>query len=128
MTIVMMALAMAAAGCGDLPNQMAMNECQSRAADLADRRMNEAWISTKRIMQKADAERTTGESSAGPGYAAALLSSQRAWLVFRDAECRVESYEWRGGTMQPYTDSQCRSQLTQERTKQLKDLAISIGR
>ena len=54
------------------------------------------------------------------GTAAALLSSQRAWLQFRDAECRRIALGYRGGSMQPMQQSGCLAQLTDQRTRQLK--------
>ena len=126
--IMTMLMAAAAANCTDLPSQPAMNQCQQRMAEQADARLNQVWRTTRQVMAKADQEGRDGARLGGPGYAAALLASQRTWLAFRDAECLVESYEWRGGTMQTFVDAQCRTQVTNARTKQLRDLATSIGR
>jgi len=99
--------------CGDKPNQTAMTMCQKAEADRADAAMNTAWKQVYPAMQRLDRK---GQ----PGYAATLLASQRAWLAFRDSECRIESYEWRGGTMQPFTENQCRAEVTRTRTQQLR--------
>ena len=39
-----------------------------------------------------------------PGDEATLREAQRAWVAFRDAHCRLEGYEARGGTMEPLVD------------------------
>jgi len=91
--------------------------CQKAAATVADAEMNRVWTQVRATMQSAD--RSAGSSPAA-GNVAALLAAQRAWLTFRDAECRIESYEWRGGTMQPFTENQCLTQLTRSRTQQLR--------
>lgn len=118
--MIALLLMMAAGGCGDRPNQTAMTMCQKAAADAADVEMNQVWIRLRGVMQAAD--RSAGSNTAEAGNVAALLASQRAWLTFRDAECLVESYEWRGGTMQPFTANQCLTQVTRSRTQQLREM------
>jgi uncharacterized protein YecT (DUF1311 family) len=56
----------------------------------------------------------------GPGEEASLREAQRAWVAFRDAHCRLESYEARGGSMQPMLDAGCRATLTRARTAELR--------
>ena len=46
-----------------------------------------------------------------------LKQSQRAWLAFRDAEAE---FEGRGGTMAPTLRYATKTELTQQRIKQLK--------
>jgi uncharacterized protein YecT (DUF1311 family) len=57
-----------------------------------------------------------------PGYYQALLNAQRAWLKFRDAECRVAGYAMRGGTGEAMIVSSCMAEVTRARTKQLRDM------
>ena len=111
--LLLLLAAGAADTCGDKPNQTAMTMCEKAVADRADAEMNVAWKQVYPAMQRLD---RTQE----PGFSAALLASQRAWIAFRDAECRIESYEWRGGTMQPFTENQCRTEVTRTRTRQLR--------
>jgi uncharacterized protein YecT (DUF1311 family) len=114
-------LAAAASNCGAKDNQAAMNMCQAEVAARADRDMNRLWQQVYPVMQREDRDYDRpkmGDSE--PGFAAALLASQRAWLAFRDAQCRSESYEWRGGTMQPFRESQCLTDLTLTRIRQLR--------
>ncbi|WP_442679971.1 lysozyme inhibitor LprI family protein [Sphingomonas sp. ASY06-1R] len=125
-----MLLAAAAAGnCGDKDNQTAMSMCQAQVAAQADREMNRVWAQVYPVMQQADRDydRPKMGGNAEPGFAAALLASQRAWLAFRDAQCRIESYEWRGGTMQPFRESQCLTDVTLARTRQLRATLTSFN-
>jgi uncharacterized protein YecT (DUF1311 family) len=62
------------------------------------------------------------------GYFNALLESQRAWLKYRDAQCRFEGYLVRGGTAEPLMVNGCQEQLTKKRTQDLKSLLESYGR
>ena len=49
-----------------------------------------------------------------------LKQSQRAWLVFRDAEATFAADEARGGSMAPTIRYEIMAGLTQQRIKQLK--------
>ena len=55
-----------------------------------------------------------------PAAKSGLLKAQRAWLTFRDAECKLEAVGEAGGTAQPMIFDQCLSRLTQLRTEQLQ--------
>ncbi|WP_375271553.1 lysozyme inhibitor LprI family protein [Sphingomonas sp.] len=55
-----------------------------------------------------------------PSYSQALLNSQRAWLAYRDANCRVFSYEYRGGSAQALSSRVCLTRVTRARTAELR--------
>lgn len=111
----------ATSSCGDQPTQTGMTMCFGQAAERADADMNTVWKQIQSAMQRLDREADPADPRE-PGFAQALLTSQRAWLAFRDAECRIESYEHRGGSMQPATENQCMADVTKARTKQLRAL------
>ena len=48
-----------------------------------------------------------------------LQAAQRAWITFRDAECTYSTAASAGGSIHPMEVSQCLTELTEERTKQL---------
>ncbi|OHV89992.1 lysozyme inhibitor LprI family protein [Mesorhizobium sp. ORS 3428] len=48
-----------------------------------------------------------------------LQTAQRAWIAFRDAECAYATAGSEGGSIHPMEVSQCLTELTNERTKQL---------
>jgi len=54
------------------------------------------------------------------GAKARLVSAQRAWIAFRDAECTFQSSGDDGGTAAPMAIAACRTALTTDRTEQLK--------
>lgn len=116
MLAFLMILAAAASNCGDKPSQTAMMMCHAQVSDHADAAMNRVWKQVYVQMQRE--EPTTPRSDLG--FAPTLLAPQRAWMTYRDAECQIESYEWRGGSMQPFTYNQCTTALTQEHTRQLR--------
>jgi len=51
---------------------------------------------------------------------ARLISAQRAWIAFRDAECTFQSSGDDGGSAAPMVVAACRTTLTADRTAQLK--------
>ncbi|KQT31219.1 hypothetical protein ASG29_14670 [Sphingomonas sp. Leaf412] len=95
---------------------MEMNEQAGAAYTRADAAMNAQWKRTYAQMKRRE---VAGD---GFAYAAALLNSQRAWLAYRDAQCRIAAAEFQGGSLQPMAQRQCLAGLTAERTRQLKGL------
>ena len=118
--MLLIALALAAGTCADPQTQAAMNQCAGQAYAEADAAMTRQWKVTFAYMKRRDAGDTS--RGGGFGYAGAVLASQRAWLKYRDTECVIEGGEFAGGSAQPTTQAQCRTQLTKARTQQLKTL------
>ncbi len=109
----------------DMGIQQAMNQCAGRDFAVADAELNAQWKITAAAMKQQDAEWATYgvAMDSRPGFFDSLLEAQRAWLVYRDAHCRVDGYIARGGSMEPMLASLCKAHLTRQRTQQLKDLA-----
>ena len=105
--------------CENALTQSDMNQCAAREFDSADRQLNIQWTRTASEMRRRD-QRDLGDGR--PGYFETLLASQRAWLTYRDTQCRVEGYYARGGSLEPLLVSTCKADLTRERTQTLRDL------
>ena len=51
-----------------------------------------------------------------------MRKAQRAWIAFRDADCRgLVALDWAGGSGTPMAVSICMTDLTKRRTKTLKE-------
>ena len=89
--------------------------------------MNVQWKRTRAVMKRRDADRLEyqPEGDGRPGYMKTLLEAQRAWLQYRDAHCRAEGFNARGGSLEPLLVSTCKTALTQRRTQELKAFAES---
>jgi uncharacterized protein YecT (DUF1311 family) len=112
-SLSIIALAVAAPQAGGADNYQA-----------ADAALNAQY---RRTMTQAQTRDRGGRpADGGPTYAAALLAAQRAWIQFRDAECRIESYQYRGGSAQRMVHRQCLTTLTRQRTAQLRTLQQSL--
>jgi uncharacterized protein YecT (DUF1311 family) len=124
--MMILALLLAAAGqapqldCKDPQTQSAMTECESLRFKRADAALNRQWAITKAAVARQDGD--YGANDKRGTDSAALLASQRAWLAYRDAECKIEGFAMRGGTGEPMLVAGCMADLTQARTKQLTGL------
>lgn len=108
--------------------QQPMNQCAYRDFVIADRELNAQWAITVTAMKARDAEWAEYASSdARPGWFESLREAQRGWLRYRDAHCRVDGYTARGGSMEPMLVSFCMTNLTRQRTQELRDLAEAPG-
>ena len=105
--------------CRDPQTQLDMNMCAEIEFERADAQLNAVWrdaIAAARV-----ADREIEQSDHRPTEEAKMREAQRAWLVFRDAQCTVEGYdEARGGSMEPMVNGQCLARLTRERIAQLR--------
>jgi uncharacterized protein YecT (DUF1311 family) len=123
--ILIAALALAAAeeepNCKDPRWQSEMNACAYIEYEKADAAMNAEWKPLLAIMKDRDKE-LERNGDGRPGYVAALLDGQRAWLKFRDTHCVSEGYFARGGSMEPMVINGCLEEVTKARTKQLHEL------
>lgn len=105
--------------------QQEMNYCAEQDADRADAELNTVYrsaIESERAADREFASYQTGTpgTSSEPGAEASLREAQRAWVAFREAHCRLEGYEARGGSMEPMLEAGCRAAITRARTAELR--------
>ena len=107
-------LAVIIAGAGVLASgavaqtQSQLNATAAREQQAADRALNSQYAATM------------GQLS--PGSRTLLRNAQRAWITFRDQQCRYESSAVQGGSAQPMVLSGCVTRLSNERTRDLRRL------
>jgi len=111
--------------CDDPQTQLALNTCAGMDFERADERLNDQWRETAAHIRTLDAGIDRDEDSQ-PGHYETLLAAQRAWLAYRDAQCRGEGFVARGGSMQPMLVSHCKAYLTELRIEQLRSLAAGV--
>ena len=107
--------------CDNAMAQFELNACAYKEYERADAAMNAQWKVTAARMKESDADFDRSQDNR-PGYFDTLLAAQRAWLTYRDQHCASEGYTMRGGSAEPMMISGCQTQLTEARTKQLKEL------
>ena len=121
MILPLLMLIAAADDCDDPVTQIEMTLCARADYERADVELNQQWKSTLAEMRRMDKE-SAGYGYRPPGYADALLASQRAWIAYRDAQCTVEGQENRGGSAEPMVVNMCLARMTRERTAVLAGL------
>jgi len=112
--------------CDDPQTQQRMNFCAALDFGAADAALNAQWELTAAAMKARDIE-IDREYDRQPGHHETLLEGQRAWLEYRDAQCRSEGFMMRGGSMQPMIENHCKAYMTELRIQQLRDMAAGAG-
>lgn len=93
--------------CADAATQSDMTACYGDAFKAADKALNATYA---RIGQRLRDD---------PDTKKLLVTAERAWVAFRDAECAFSASGAEGGTIFPMTVSICMTELTKARTAQL---------
>lgn len=102
--------------CSHAKSGVEMNDCAGREFAAVDGVLNETY-------QKVLA--AIGQAGGSPPYTAAewekqFRASQRAWVAFRDADCKdLVPMEWSGGSGTSYAVLDCMIELTRARTQTL---------
>ncbi|HET8611991.1 MAG TPA: lysozyme inhibitor LprI family protein [Sphingomonas sp.] len=103
-------------------DQVSMTECAAADFRRADAELNRVWAKAMAWAREGDADLTNAAIDSGPKTAAMLLNAQKAWLAYRDAQCTTEGLVFRGGTIQSSAIFDCKTRLTETRTKELHNL------
>jgi uncharacterized protein YecT (DUF1311 family) len=86
-------------------NQIDLDNCAGQDFTASDAKLNALY---KTLMSKYDAPNQ-----------AKLRTAEKAWLIYRDAECDYETNGTAGGTINPMMDTMCRTTKTDARIKEL---------
>ena len=99
---------------------LGMVACLDAEAAAWDRMLNAEWAGA---MAQARAMDATGDV-AGPDLTRAdtLRAAQRAWIAFRDADCRAQGARWGTGTLRSVSVANCHLGMTAERALHLRAL------
>lgn len=126
MTILLLAgLAGGAAGpalaqdkpdCKNPQTQTDMTICAGLDYDEADAQLNRQY----QTLRKALVARDTSMDDSSRGAPEALVAAQRAWVVYRDANCKLSGFQARGGTMEPMLVANCLATMSRARTDDLR--------
>ena len=95
--------------CENAQSQTDMTECAAKALQHADAKLNAHY---KEIEGRLKDDAPTRKL---------LVSAQRAWIAYRDAECTFQPSGAEGGSAYPMLVASCKAGLTTERAKALED-------
>lgn len=88
--------------------QAEMNIQASNTFKKADKELNKIYTA---LFNKLDASEKK-----------ALATAEKAWIAFRDLECKFECMENEGGSIYPLVYSSCLTSMTEKRTAELKEV------
>lgn len=112
--------------CANAVTQMDMNQCAYLEHQAADKILNRVY---KQAM--ADARQQDVDAlEMGPnmvGAVNALKKAQRAWIDYRDGTCKGMGFKARGGSLEPLLVESCLKDMTETRTKELRELVQKPG-
>ncbi|MFL1524664.1 lysozyme inhibitor LprI family protein [Pseudomonas sp. O230] len=97
-----------AVDCDNAADQATMNQCAVQQNKAADKELN--------VLYQQITERLKGS----PDSKKLLVGAQRAWIGFRDAECKFSASGVEGGSVYPLIYSNCVTDLTKARVEALK--------
>lgn len=100
-----------AADCGNAQTQIEINLCAAESYKHADKDLNEIY---RIALKKLKAE--------NPSKIERFKEVQRAWIKFRDLNCKYKYDLYEGGSMAPAVHSECMTELTQVRTNEIPAL------
>jgi uncharacterized protein YecT (DUF1311 family) len=102
-------LAHAAVDCANASDQATMNQCAGQDFKAADKELNSVY------------QQITARLKDNPDGKKLLVSAQRAWIGFRDAECKFSASGVAGGSVYPLIYSNCLTSVTKVRVDALKE-------
>ena len=123
--LLLLAQAEAAEPCDDPQGQQQVDACAEHDLAAAETRLAEQWEETAAEMRSLDDALPEGGDGQA-GYYDTLVAAQRAWLAYRDAECRSEGFLARGAPAQISVEALCKAYLTELRVEQLRVLITGL--
>ncbi|WP_172971411.1 lysozyme inhibitor LprI family protein [Palleronia sp. THAF1] len=99
-----------------------MTACMMIEAGFWDDRLNAMWPDVQAAVRADDAAEAGIAEGAFAQRAEALLTAQRAWIAFRDAECALDYALWGAGSMRSIAAASCKLDMTAARVQRLQTL------
>ncbi|MBS0233508.1 MAG: DUF1311 domain-containing protein [Proteobacteria bacterium] len=104
--------------CNQASSTVEMNFCADKDYQAADKALNAAYATALKYIRSRDLEKPYDAKS----FETALKNAQRAWVSYRDADCKdLVAQEWSGGTGTTSAILGCMTEKTMQRTKDLKE-------
>ena len=101
-------LAHAAVDCANASDQATMNQCAGQEFKSTDKELNAMY------------QQIIGRLKDNPDRKKLLVGAQRAWIGFRDTECKFSASGVEGGSVYPLIYSNCLTTVTKARIEALK--------
>jgi uncharacterized protein YecT (DUF1311 family) len=93
--------------------------CAEQDYDKADKQLNAVYKQAGKASAALDKDDGLTPAT---GAVQSLKTAQRVWIQYRDAHCDTVGYEAHGGTILGTLLTNCKTGMTNDRIRQLKDL------
>jgi uncharacterized protein YecT (DUF1311 family) len=104
--------------CADAGTTVELNFCADKDYQAADKALNAAYESALAYIRTRDMD----EASDKVRLEKAMRNAQRAWVAYRDSDCKdLVALEWSGGTGANAAILGCMTGKTIQRTKELNE-------
>ncbi len=103
----------------DNPSTVGMHQCMKAEYEVVDKELNDVYRKLKKSLLV--------DQIGGKELDKRLVTAQRAWLTFRDANCDLQAGQMLGGTGEGSVRMSCTLEMTRARVGELKDLAANLG-
>ncbi|MFF2319568.1 lysozyme inhibitor LprI family protein [Agrobacterium sp. NPDC058088] len=113
------AMAQAEPNCKEPQTQADMTICAGKDYEKADKQLNVDYQKLRKLL----VERDKAADADGKGATDALVTAQRAWVAYRDANCALAGFQARGGSMEPMLISSCLADMSGKRAEELRQLS-----
>lgn len=137
--IVMAACALVLSGCGRAPAQQAAparaadpprSAAYHRCVNQSDGSDRELYACSAEELDRRNAELNGVYGDLAPrlepNERKALVTAERAWIAYRDAQCDYQGAENEGGTIQPFVIEECLVDITDTRVAFLRSELAEI--
>ncbi|WPN45820.1 MULTISPECIES: lysozyme inhibitor LprI family protein [unclassified Pseudomonas] len=98
-----------AVDCDNASDQTTMNQCAAQQHAAADKELNALY------------QQINSRLKGNPDNKKLLVGAQRAWVAFRDAECKFSASGVTGGSVYPLIYSNCTTELTKARVQTFRN-------
>jgi uncharacterized protein YecT (DUF1311 family) len=104
--------------CKNATSTVQMNECMTQDARAADAKLNQTY---RRVLATLGGADDDSKQSYPASTKASLIEAQRAWVKFRDADCKAVFNRWKGGTIRSVMQLGCMKDRAEQRTRELAE-------
>ena len=106
------------ANCSEPQTTLEMKICAQAALAAADGDLNADYKMARTYMRALDKNLPARLK----GAEKALLKAQRIWIKYRDAQCNLQGFSARGGTLEGLLITSCLERMTRSQSEKLRIL------
>jgi uncharacterized protein YecT (DUF1311 family) len=108
------------------PSQRQMDACAGFQYRQADARLNKVYQKAMEYMTNDQSRAKKNNDQRQVQYektaVESLQQAERAWLSYRELQCKAAGQQYEGGSMRPMIESQCLTTLTAHRIADIKSV------